>query len=375
MHYLDNSATTSVLPEAIEAAIKMMCVNFGNPSSLHSMGTDALHTLKKSREAVASALSCDASELVFTSGGTESINTALFGAAYKNRHYGRHIITTQIEHAATLNACKRLEQQGFDVTYLCADQSGHISIEDFLQALRQDTILASIMLVNNEIGTVFPVDQIGVVLKRKCPRALYHIDAVQGLFRLPLTPNKWNCDMLSISGHKIGAPKGIGALYINKNVHIPPYLVGGGQESGMRSGTEAIPNIAAFGAACRIRCEHLESDLNHVDQLNKYLWDCLMHEIPWVQKNGAPDIPHVSNFSLCGCKSEVMLRILESEQVFVSSGSACAKGHESHVLKSMGLRKDQIDSALRISFAPFNTLEDVDALIKALKKGVKMLKR
>ncbi|MGN1008374.1 MAG: cysteine desulfurase family protein, partial [Butyricicoccus sp.] len=211
MHYLDNSATTRVLPEAAEAAMKTMLEGFGNPSSQHRLGIEAARLLKDSREPVADALGAQPGEVFFTSGGSEAINTAIFGAALKNRHTGKHIITTAIEHAATRNACKRLESEGYEVTYLTPDADGHIALEDFTAALREDTILASVMLVNNEVGTVLPVAEMGKALSRKCPKALFHVDAVQGLFRVPLTPKKWNCHLLSVSGHKIGAPKGVGA--------------------------------------------------------------------------------------------------------------------------------------------------------------------
>lgn len=375
MHYLDNSATTRVLPEAAEAAMQAMLNGFGNPSSQHSLGIAAARQLKACREAVAAALGAQPNELIFTSGGTEAINTAIFGAAFKNRHFGKHIITTAIEHAATKNAAARLEAEGYEVTYLQPDAEGHIALEDFAAALREDTVLASVMLVNNEVGTVLPVAEMGRLLGRKCPKALFHVDAVQGLFRIPLTPKKWNCHLLSVSGHKIGAPKGIGALYMQKGVNLRPYLVGGGQESGMRSGTEPLPNIAAFAEACRIRMRGMDADVQHVVELGAYLRAQVAAGLPWAQWNGKADVPHVANLSLPGCKSEVMLRVLESDEVYVSAGSACAKGRESAVLKAMGLNKNRIDSALRISFAPFNTREDVDALIAALKKGAAMLKR
>lgn len=375
MHYLDNSATTRVLPEAAEAAMHAMLEGFGNPSSQHSLGIEAARLLKESREPVAGALGAQPSEVTFTSGGTEAINTAVFGAASKNRHAGKHIITTAIEHAATRNACKRLEAEGYEVTYLKPDADGCVLADDFAAALREDTILASVMLVNNEVGAVLPVAEMGTLLHGKCPRALFHVDAVQGLFRIPLTPKKWGCHLLSVSGHKIGAPKGVGALYMQKGVNLRPYIVGGGQESGMRSGTEPLPNIAAFAKACRIRSAHMDADVQHVAALDTYLRERVAAELPWAVWNGKAGVPHVANLSLPGCKSEVMLRVLESDGVYVSAGSACSKGRESPVLKAMGLDKKRIDSALRISFAPFNTKGDVDALVAALQKGAKMLRR
>ena len=375
MHYLDHSATTPVLPEAAEAAVHAMCNAFGNPSSQHRLGIEAAAALKTARETIAAALGCNAAEVFFTSCGTESTNTALFGAAFKNRHFGKHIITTAIEHAATLQACKRLESEGFRVAYLQPDADGHIAVDRFEAALTEDTILASVMLVNNELGTVMDVASFGKALKRRCPKALFHVDAVQGFCRVPLTPAKWNCDLMSISGHKIGAPKGIGALYMKKNTNLRPYLVGGGQESGRRSGTEAIPNIAAFAEACRIRQAKMKDDYAFVERLNQMLREGLAERFPWALINGAADVPHVLNVSFPGCKSEVMLRVLESDEVYVSAGSACSKGKESHVLKAIGLDKARIDSALRVSFSPANTADDVKAFLDAAEKGVKMLKR
>lgn len=375
IHYLDNAATTRVLPEAAEAAVRMMREEFGNPSSLHQMGIAASRVLKESRTAVAAALGCAPEETYFVSGGTEGINTSILGAARKNRHFGKHIVTTAVEHAATLQACRRLEADGFSVTYVEPDGCGRIAVDAVTAALREDTILVSTMLVNNEVGTVLPVAEIGRAVGRTCPHALFHIDAVQGLFRVPLTPYKWNCDLMSVSGHKIGAPKGIGALYMKKGTRIPPLIVGGGQEAGFRAGTEPMPNIAAFGAACRVRMEQMQADNAHIAALKAYLIEQVERRLPWAQWNGTGDVPHVVNLSLPGCKSEVMLRVLESDHVFVSAGSACSKGKESPVLRAMGFDKARIDSALRISFAPFNTTEDIDALLTAMEKGAKLLKR
>ena len=373
MHYLDHSATTPVLREAAERAISVMTAEFGNPSSQHRMGIDAAHILKESRESVAGALHAAPGEVFFTSCGTESTNTALFGAARRRRK--GHILTTAIEHAATLSCCKRLEQDGFAVTYLRPDGTGHISAEDFAAALREDTILASVMLVNNETGARLPVEECGRALKRRCPEALFHIDAVQGLFRVPLTPAKWSCDLMSVSGHKVGAPKGIGALYVKKGLHLPPLIYGGGQENGFRSGTEALPNIAAFGTACQVRAASFEADVRHVEALREALLSELRERLPWTLVNGGGDVPHVVSLSLPGCKSEVVLRVLEGDEVYVSAGSACSKGKESHVLRAMGLDKARIDSAIRVSFSPYNTAEDVEALLTGLEKAAAMLKR
>lgn len=375
MHYLDNAATTAVLPEAAEAAMHTMCTCFGNPSSLHKMGIEASHLLEDSRKTVASALGCLPEETYFTSCGTESTNISLHGAAHLNRHQKGRIITTEIEHAATLNTCKQLAAEGFDVVFLAPDETGHVTPAALEAALTEDTVLLSCQLVNNEIGTVQPVAELGALLKAKAPRALFHIDAVQGLARVRLTPKKRNCDLMSVSGHKIGAPKGIGALYVKKGLRLPPLMFGGGQEKSMRPGTEPLPNIAAFAKACEIRMAHFDEDFQHVQSLADYLHQQVAALLPDAAFNGVGDIPHVVNLSLPGCKSEVMLRVLESDEVYVSSGSACSKGKQSGVLKALGLPKVRTDSALRVSFCPSNTTEDIDAFIAAAQKGRKMLVR
>ena len=372
MHYLDNAATTAVLPEAAEAAMHAMRTCFGNPSSLHKMGIDASHLLEDSRKTVACALCCLPEETYFTSCGTESTNISLRGAAYLNRHQKGRIITTEIEHAATLNTCKQLAAEGYDVVFLQPDETGHITPAALEEALTEDTFLLSCQLVNNEIGTVQPVAELGAMLKSKAPRALFHIDAVQGLARVKLTPKKWNCDLMSVSGHKIGAPKGIGALYVKKGLRLPPLMFGGGQEKGMRPGTEALPNIAAFAKACEIRMAHFDEDFQHVQSLADYLHTQVAALLPDAVFNGIGDIPHVVNLSLPGCKSEVLLHVLEGDEVYVSSGSACSKGG---VLKALGLPKARTDSALRVSFCPSNTTEDIDTFITAAQKGVKLFKR
>ena len=374
MHYLDHSATTFVLPEAAEAACRVMTQQFGNPSSVHKMGIEASGILEDARRSVASLMGADPSEITFTSCGTEAINTAIFGAAHR-RGRGKHVVTTAIEHSATLNACRRLEQEGYEVTYLEPDEGGHISVADLRAALRPDTVLLTCMLVNNEVGTILPVKEFGKLLRKKCPNALFHIDAVQGLARIPIKPKLWNADLLSVSGHKIGAPKGIGALYIRKGVHIAPLLYGGGQERGLRPGTEPLPNIAAFGTACRLRASCIEQNAARVAELADYLETRIAQRFPWAVQNGSPDLPYVRNYSFPGCKSEVLLRVLEMHEVYISSGSACNKGRASHVLAAMKLPHERIDSALRISFSPSNTEADIDALLDAVAEGAQRLKR
>lgn len=375
MHYLDNAATTRVLPAAADAALHAMLETFGNPSSLHEMGIEAAHLLEDSRKTVAAALGCLPEETVFTASGTESTNISLRGIAHLNRHKKGRIITTAIEHAATRNTCKQLAAEGFDVVSLAPDATGHITPEALDEALTADTVALSCQLVNNEIGTVQPVAALGARLKAKVPDALFHIDAVQGLARVKLTPGKWRCDLMSVSGHKIGAPKGVGALYVKKGLRLPPLMQGGGQERGLRPGTEPLPGIAAFAAACAARMAQFDENYAHVEQLAAYLRERVQADLPLAVFNGVGDIPHVVNLSLPGCKSEVMLRVLESDGVYVSSGSACSKGKQSEVLRALGLPKTRTDSALRVSFAPENTREDVDAFVAAAQKGAKLLRR
>lgn len=374
MHYLDHAATTAVLPEAAALACRVMTEQYGNPSSVHKMGIEAAGILETARRQTASLLHAEPTEITFTSCGTEATNTALFGVCRRHKR-GGHIITTAIEHAATLHTFRQLEQEGFTATYLQPDETGHIAAADLAAAIRPDTILFSCMLANNEVGTLLPVKEFGKILKKQAPQALYHIDAVQGFGRVAIKPKQWNADFISISGHKLGAPKGVGALYTRRGVRIPPLLYGGGQERGMRSGTESVPNIAALGEACRVREAAMEDNYAKVESLCTRLETGLAVRFPWAQQNGRHDIPHVVNVSFPGCKSEVLLRILEMHEVYVSAGSACAKGHASHVLAAMKLDKARIDSALRISFAPSNTEDDVDALLDALAEGTQRLRR
>lgn len=375
MHYLDNAATTRVLPEAAEAALRVMCEGYGNPSSLHKMGLDAARLLEDSRKTVASALGAQPEEVYFTACGTESTNISLRGAAHLNRHKKGQIITTAIEHAATIQTAKQLADAGFRLTVLQPDSSGHITPEALDAALSEDAVLLSCQLVNNELGTVQPVTELGGLLKAKCPGALFHIDAVQGLGRVPLTPKRWNCDLMSVSGHKIGAPKGIGALYVRKGLRLPALTFGGGQEKGMRPGTEPLPNIAAFAKACELRMAAFEENNAHVQELAAYLHEQTAEKLPYASFNVESDVPHVQSIAVDGCKSEVMLRVLSDAGVYVSAGSACSKGKQSGVLAAIGLPKTKSDCTLRVSFSPENTKEDVDAFIAAVQKGAKMLRR
>lgn len=369
MHYLDNAATTRVLPEAAEAAVHAMCEEFGNPSSLHRMGLEASHLLEDSRRTVASALGCLPEEVYFTACGTESTNISLRGAAHLNRHKKGRIITTEIEHAATINTAKQLAADGFDVVFLAPDATGHITPEVLSEALTEDTILLSCQLVNNEIGTVQPVEQLGKLLKTKAPKALFHIDAVQGLCRVRLTPKKWNCDLMSVSGHKIGAPKGIGALYVKKGIHIPPFMLGGGQEKGFRSGTESVPLICGFGAAVKKLAPNVSANFEKAADIQAYLIEkCNENGDVFVnsRKGGSP---YVTSIAVKGLKSEVLLHYLEKREIYVSSGSACSKGKKSSVLKEFRYPEQSLDSTIRISFSIDTTKADIDALMEGIKSA------
>ena len=376
--YLDYAATCPVDERVAKKMMEYLTIDgvFGNPASRsHKFGWQAEEAVDIARNQIADLIGADSREIVFTSGATEADNLAIKGAAHFYQTKGKHIITCKTEHKAVLDTCRQLEREGFEVTYLQPDADGHISVSDLREAIRPDTVLLTCMLANNEVGTVLPVKEFGKILKKKAPKALFHIDAVQGLARLPIKPKLWNADFISVSGHKIGAPKGIGALYIKKGTRIAPLMYGGGQERGMRPGTEAVPNIAAFGEACRVRLEQMDENYAKVQALCDRLTAGIAARFSWAKYNGKHDIPHVVNVSFPGCKSEVLLRILEMHDVYVSSGSACSKGKASHVLAAMKVDHADIDSALRISFAPSNTEEDVDALLDALEEGTARLRR
>ena len=365
--YLDNSATTAVYPESAAAAAQMMTDCFGNPSSLHTLGFEAEQKMTAARKQVAALIAAEPDTITFTSGGTEANNLALLGAADAKKRDGKHIIISQIEHPSVSAACDRLEALGFEVQRIAPRADGSLSPEDVFAACRADTILVSIMTVNNETGARFPWESAHAEIRRRAPRAVLHTDAVQAAGKLPLSVQKLGVDLLSMSGHKLHAPKGIGALYIRKGVRLtPPAALGGGQEKGRRSGTENVPGIVAFGdAAARLPSP------DKADRLYRSLREALLEglrawpdAVPHLPENG---VPYIVNFSLPGFKSETLLHFLAQKNVFVSGGSACAKGHKSPVLTAMNLPAREIDSALRISFCEQNTVDDVKALLAALK--------
>lgn len=370
-HYLDNSATTAVSKAAADTAYRVMTETYGNPSSLHSKGMEAEAELKRARKAVASKLKVSDEEVFFTSGGTEANNLALFGAAYANVRTRKKIIISSVEHSSITEAAKRLETEGFEVERISPRSDGTVHAEDVAAAADKNTALVSIMLVNNETGAVMSVADIFEAVKEKDDKILCHTDAVQAFGKLALKAKALNADLISVSGHKVHAPKGVGALYIKKGVRLVPRQYGGEQEKKLRPGTENLPAIAALGAAC----DEFDIDGNYenVSALNAYAKEKLL-SIDGVELNSPENaLPYVLNISAGRVRSETMLHFLEERDVFVSSGSACAKGKPSHVLSALGLGRERADSALRISFSKHNTKEDIDALCEGIALGLKVL--
>lgn len=367
-HYLDNSATTRVCPEAAEAAMLAMTEIYGNPSSTHTKGREAKQLLDKSRKQVADALGCTVQELVFTSCGSESDNWAILNGAELMRRKGMHIISSQVEHDAVRRSLDELERRGFEVTRLKPDDTGAIPVQAVMEALRPDTVLVTLMLVNNETGAVTDIGAIARAMKKAGSQALLHTDAVQAFMKLPFTVKTLGADLVSVSGHKIHAPKGIGALYIKNGVKLKPYLLGGGQENGRRAGTEAMPQIAAFGAACQTAREHLQENYERMAALRQLAIDALRRDIPELVVIGG-GAPHILSISLPGWRSEVLMNYMEAREIYVSKSSACKKGGRSHVLEAIGLAPKVIDGAIRIGLSRFTTQEDILALCAALKEA------
>ena len=367
-HYLDNAATTKVCDEAAQAALAAMTENYGNPSSTHTKGREANRLLEKARKQVSAALGCTPGELIFTSCGSESDNWAIINGAEAMRRRGKHIISSAVEHDAVRRSLDELESRGFEVTRLAPDEKGGVSLDSVVSALRDDTILVSLMLVNNETGAVTDISSIARAVKKACPAALVHTDAVQGFMKVPFSAKTLGADMISISGHKIHAPKGIGALYIKNGVKLKPFIVGGSQETGRRAGTEAMPQIAAFGAACEIAQAGMAENIARMQSLRERAVQRLSREIPELVLIGGGS-PHILSISLPGWRSEVLMNYLEATEVYVSRSSACKKGGRSHVLEAMGLSSRVIDGAIRIGLSRFTTEEDIDALCSALKEA------
>ncbi|MBQ7201168.1 MAG: cysteine desulfurase [Lachnospiraceae bacterium] len=381
--YLDNSATTRVFPEVAAEMTQIMCQQYGNPSSLHLKGMEAEQILRRSKETLAKILKVNEKEILFTSGGTESDNLALRGVAQARQRQGRHLITTQVEHPAILQTMHFLEEQGFQVTYLPVDAYGRIHLEDLQRSMRMDTILVSIMHTNNEVGAQQPIAEAGALIKRMNPNTLFHVDAVQGFGKAKIYPKKMNIDLMSVSGHKIHGPKGIGFLYVNEQVRLRPILFGGGQQNNLRSGTENIPGIAGMAMAAKRLYDNYDEDLrnleeckaffiNGVSQIEGTRVNALLPGLP----HGEETAPHIVSVSFRGVRSEVLLHALEEKGIYVSAGSACSarKPQPSATLKAMGIPQDLLSSTIRFSFSVFTNREELEYTLSELREIVPILR-
>lgn len=373
--YLDNSATTRVYKEAADEAYSAMTEFYGNPSSLHNKGIEAERIMEDARKKIAAALGADGGELVFTSGGTEANNLGVIGGALAKKRRGNRVVISAYEHDSVMRAGKYLSENGFDVVWLSPNERGEITPEAVFEAVNEKTVLVSVMLVNNEVGAVNPVAQLSAAAKRKNQDVVFHCDAVQAFCKMPFRADKLGADLVTVTAHKIGGPKGVGALWIKKGARVLPLHFGGEQEKEIRPGTEALPLIAAFGKAAEISKNSLPEFQRRMEELKNLLLDGIKDEpgILLNSKEGA--LPGIVNLSVPGIRSEIMLHFLESRGIYVSSGSACAQGAKSHVLKAMGYPPERIDSALRISFGRENTPKDVSALLLAIKDAMRELCR
>ena len=377
--YLDNSATTRCFDEVADYAAKIMMLDYGNPSSMHLKGVEAERYIRYAKDTLSRILKVNEKEIVFTSGGTESDNLALIGTAMAYARRGNHLITTKIEHPAILQTMQYLEGQGFEVTYLDVDEVGQVRIEDLQRALRPDTILVSVMHTNNEIGSLMPLQEIGEVVKSYHPNIVFHVDGVQGFGKAVIHPKKLKIDLLSVSAHKIHGPKGVGFLYINEKVRVLPILFGGGQQKGMRSGTENVPGIAGMAMAADKMYANLEEDCNRMRHLKQLFIDGIS-DIPEVYVNGKTDedsAPHIVSVSVAGVRSEVLLHALEEKGIYVSAGSACAsnKPQTSATLLAIGVKKYLLDATIRFSFSVFTNEEEISYTVKALHELIPLLRR
>ena len=375
MVYLDNAAPTKPCDEACNAVMKGL-ENFGNPSSLHHIGVLAEKLITESREIIASSIGALPEEIYFTSGATESDNTAVFGA-FRTLGKRRHrVVTTSVEHPAVARACDELERLGCEVVRISPRNDGIFYAEDIVNAVNDDTFLVSCMLVNNETGAILPVEQAFTQIKRKFPEVITHCDCVQGFMKIPVRVKKLNADMISLSGHKIYAPKGIGALYLKKGVHIPSFMFGGGQEKGFRSGTESVPLICGFGASVSRLMNNISANFSKAKKLQQYLYDkCTENGGILLNYNVENSSPYISSISVRGLKSEVLLHFLESREIYVSSGSACSKGKKSGTLGQFGISSENADSTLRISFSVETKTEEIDELMDGISDAQKKLAR
>lgn len=370
MIYLDNSATTKPCRTAVEATMNAMTEQWGNPSGLYEFGIQAARELTLARAAVAKAMGAESNRIFFTSGGTEADNWAITGTIKRMGKRGKHIVTTAIEHPAVLNVMKEAEAQGFQVTYLQPDSEGRITLQSLKDALQNDTILVSVMMVNNETGAVMPISQMAKLTHRICPVAIFHTDAVQGFLKVPFQAKALGADLISISSHKIHGPKGAGALYISPRLKsFPPLLIGGGQEAGYRSGTEATPAIMGFSAACQTLLSTFQEDIQREKALLHALTEMLC-KLNGVVINGAHDAPHILSISIPGVPTQNSINLLQEDGICVSAGSACAKGHRSHVLTAMHLPPEVMDGSFRVSISRDTTLEELNTLVKSIQEKI-----
>ncbi|MBR1972699.1 MAG: cysteine desulfurase [Oscillospiraceae bacterium] len=370
MIYLDNSATTKPCAEAVEAMMTAMTESWGNPSALYGFGIDTARALRTARHQVAAALGAEPDRVFFTSGGTEADNWAIFGTLKRMGKRGRHIITTAVEHHAVLNCMKDLESKGYEVTYLQPDELGRVTVDALKAALRKDTILVSIMMVNNEVGSVMPIAQMAKLTHKLSPDAIFHTDAVQGFLKVPFAAKTLGADLISVSSHKIHGPKGVGALYISPRLKsFPAIMLGGGQEGGYRSGTEGTPAIFSFAAACAAVSATAKAD----NQKEKAILDSLVEKLSaldGVYVNGAHEAPHILSIAIPGVPTQNSINILQDAGICVSAGSACAKGHRSHVLEAMKVAPERIDGTFRVSLCRETTEEELEKLYTVIKEDI-----
>ena len=377
--YFDNSATTRVLGSVRDIVVKAMTEDYANPAAKHRKGMEAELYIKEARARIAKTLKAAEKEILFTSGGSESNNMALIGTALANQRAGKHIISTAIEHPSVYNPLEYLEELGFEITFLAVDQDGHISLAELEEAIRPDTILVSVMYVNNEVGAVEPIEEISRIIKKKNPKTLFHVDAIQAYGKYVIRPKKQGIDLLSVSGHKIHGPKGVGFLYIGNGVKVKPLIYGGGQQNNMRSGTENVPGVAGLGVAAEAMYTDHEAKVQHLIQLKDYMTD-RMGEIEGTvinSKKGTESAPQIVSVSFAGVRSEVLLHALEDKEIYVSSGSACSSHHPgvSGTLVGIGVAQKLLDSTIRFSFGLFNTREEIDYCIDVLKELLPVLRR
>ena len=377
--YLDNSATTRCYKEVAEIVAKTMTEDFGNPSAMHLKGVEAENYVKEAAKAIAKTLKVQDKEIYFTSGGTESDNWALIGTVLANHRQGKHMITTPFEHSAVSVPLAWLQEQGFEITVIPVDEEGNLDLKKLEEAIREDTILVSTMFVNNEMGAVVPVEEVGRIVHEKNPRTLYHVDAIQAYGKYKIYPKKMGIDLLAVSGHKIHGPKGVGFLYINEKAKVQPFILGGGQQKGMRSGTDNVPGIAGLGTAAKMIYQNLDENVEHMRELKLYFAKELA-TLEQVEINGPkPErgAPHILNVSFLGVRSEVLLHSLEDMGIYVSAGSACSshKRAGSSSLGALRLTPERKESAIRFSFCETTTKEEIDYTLEALRKLLPMLRR